>query len=227
MSPVEGSGDVRAGASVAHQPRAAGRTALGRVVRRRAGALGHRRAPAGGRAPGRRRRVRRAGPRRRLRHRRERPPPRRSGAERAGRRRGPDGGGARHARRPQRAGWTSGSRSRRRPATWVVSAGCSRRCSTAGCSTPSTATSGATTWPAWRPSPVPAVGCTCCASATWGRSGPHPVSEQDLRAAFPDSSGWRVEALRPERCLTRFHGEAGAPAWLATLRRLEAGGAGA
>ncbi len=66
-----------------------------------------------------------------------------------------------------------------------------------------------------------------CFSDVGAGLGPHPVSEQDLRAAFPDSSGWRVEALRPERCLTRFHGEAGAPAWLATLRRLEAGGAGA
>jgi len=66
-----------------------------------------------------------------------------------------------------------------------------------------------------------------CFSDVGAGLGPHPVSEQELRAAFPDSSGWRVETLRPERCLTRFHGEAGAPAWLATLRRLEAGGAGA
>jgi hypothetical protein len=56
--------------------------------------------------------------------------------------------------------------------------------------------------------------------------GPHPVSEQELRAPFSASAGWRVEALGPERCLTRFHGEDGAPAWLATLHRLETDGAG-
>ncbi|HEX6695910.1 MAG TPA: class I SAM-dependent methyltransferase [Solirubrobacteraceae bacterium] len=48
--------------------------------------------------------------------------------------------------------------------------------------------------------------------------GPHPVSEQELRAAFDDAGGWRVAAIRPERCETRFHA-AGAPAWLATMER--------
>jgi len=50
-------------------------------------------------------------------------------------------------------------------------------------------------------------------------TGPHPVSEQELRAAFPSASGWNVAAIEPERIETRFH-ENGAPAWLATIKRL-------
>ena len=50
-------------------------------------------------------------------------------------------------------------------------------------------------------------------------TGPHPVSEQDLRAAFTSASGWNVSAIEPERIETRFHDD-GAPAWLATIKRL-------
>jgi len=49
--------------------------------------------------------------------------------------------------------------------------------------------------------------------------GPHPVSQQDLRAAFSPSTGWNVIALEPDRLQTRFH-DHGAPAWLATIRRI-------
>jgi len=49
-------------------------------------------------------------------------------------------------------------------------------------------------------------------------AGPHPVSREELRAAFDDAGGWRVAAIRAERCETRFHA-AGAPAWLATVER--------
>jgi SAM-dependent methyltransferase len=48
-------------------------------------------------------------------------------------------------------------------------------------------------------------------------TGPHPVSEDELRTAFGD--GWEVVALVPDRVLTRFHGDDGAPAWLAMIRR--------
>jgi SAM-dependent methyltransferase len=48
--------------------------------------------------------------------------------------------------------------------------------------------------------------------------GPHPVAEQELRSAFDDDR-WRVVALQPERLLTRYHDENGAPAWLATIER--------
>jgi SAM-dependent methyltransferase len=50
-------------------------------------------------------------------------------------------------------------------------------------------------------------------------TGPHPVGEEDLRAAF--AVGWRVAAVRPDRLQTRFN-DAGAPAWLATIERTRA-----
>ncbi|MGE3074734.1 MAG: class I SAM-dependent methyltransferase [Dehalococcoidia bacterium] len=48
-------------------------------------------------------------------------------------------------------------------------------------------------------------------------TGPHPVSEPELRAAF-SGGAWEIESLEEERVLTRFHSD-GAPAWLATVRR--------
>ena len=58
-----------------------------------------------------------------------------------------------------------------------------------------------------------------CFSDVGPDSGPHPVSQEELRAAFDDAGGWRVVAIGPERCETRFHAD-GAPAWLATMQRL-------
>ena len=58
-----------------------------------------------------------------------------------------------------------------------------------------------------------------CFSDEGPDTGPHPVSEQELRAAFPSGSGWQVVAIEPDRVLTRFHDDDGAPAWLATIRR--------
>jgi ubiquinone/menaquinone biosynthesis C-methylase UbiE len=49
--------------------------------------------------------------------------------------------------------------------------------------------------------------------------GPHPVSQQELSAAFNSSNGWNVAAIEPERLQTRFHDD-GAPAWLATIKRI-------
>jgi SAM-dependent methyltransferase len=46
--------------------------------------------------------------------------------------------------------------------------------------------------------------------------GPHPVSRDELRAAFDPGNDWRVAAIEPERIQTRFH-DHGAPAWLATI----------
>ncbi|MEA2570653.1 MAG: hypothetical protein QOI24_2654 [Acidobacteriota bacterium] len=54
-----------------------------------------------------------------------------------------------------------------------------------------------------------------CFSDEGPDTGPHPVSQQELRAAF---SGWNV-AIERERIQTRFHGDDGAPAWLATIKR--------
>jgi SAM-dependent methyltransferase len=45
---------------------------------------------------------------------------------------------------------------------------------------------------------------------------PHPVREDELRAAFAD--GWNIAEIRPERLETRIHAHA-VPAWLATIRR--------
>lgn len=58
-----------------------------------------------------------------------------------------------------------------------------------------------------------------CFSDEGPDAGPHPVSAEVLRSAFLAGSGWTVEAIARERLQTRFHGEGGAPAWLATIRR--------
>jgi SAM-dependent methyltransferase len=50
-------------------------------------------------------------------------------------------------------------------------------------------------------------------------TGPHPVTEQELRAAFDPGNGWTVVAVEPDRVQTRFHDD-GAPAWLATIKRI-------
>lgn len=55
--------------------------------------------------------------------------------------------------------------------------------------------------------------------------GPHPISQQDLRAAFCPNTGWDVAAIEPERVQTRVH-EDGAPAWLATIKRMSLSAAG-
>lgn len=51
-------------------------------------------------------------------------------------------------------------------------------------------------------------------------TGPHPISQQELRAAFSPSYGWEVVAIQPERIHTRFHDDSGAPAWFATITRI-------
>jgi SAM-dependent methyltransferase len=50
-------------------------------------------------------------------------------------------------------------------------------------------------------------------------TGPHPISEEDLGAAFNAGSGWNVAAIEPDRVQTRYHAN-GAPAWLATIQRI-------
>ncbi|MGC2639447.1 MAG: class I SAM-dependent methyltransferase [Acidobacteriaceae bacterium] len=58
-----------------------------------------------------------------------------------------------------------------------------------------------------------------CFSDSAPDTGPHPVSEAELRAAFTPASGWIIADLAPERIQTRFHVD-GAPAWLATATRI-------
>ena len=50
-------------------------------------------------------------------------------------------------------------------------------------------------------------------------TGPHPISERELRSAFSPANAWNITALEPDRIHTTFH-EHGAPAWLATIKRI-------
>ena len=58
-----------------------------------------------------------------------------------------------------------------------------------------------------------------CFSDAGPDAGPHPVTRDELRAAFESSADWIVVAIEPDRVTTRFHGDDGAPAWLATITR--------
>jgi SAM-dependent methyltransferase len=59
-----------------------------------------------------------------------------------------------------------------------------------------------------------------CFSDVGSDTGPHPVSRGELAAPFGPGSGWNVAAIEADRVLTRFHDDHGAPAWLATLKRI-------
>jgi SAM-dependent methyltransferase len=48
--------------------------------------------------------------------------------------------------------------------------------------------------------------------------GPHPISQEELRAAFTRGSGWSVASVSPDRIRTRFSAQ-GPPAWLARIER--------
>jgi SAM-dependent methyltransferase len=61
-----------------------------------------------------------------------------------------------------------------------------------------------------------------CFSDVGVDTGPHPVTKNELRAAFQPSTGWSVAAIETERILTRYHDD-GAPAWLATINRVNLG----
>jgi len=58
-----------------------------------------------------------------------------------------------------------------------------------------------------------------CFSDEGPDTGPHPVSQDELRVAFDPSTGWHVAAIERDRAQTRFHDD-GAPAWLATVKRV-------
>jgi SAM-dependent methyltransferase len=58
-----------------------------------------------------------------------------------------------------------------------------------------------------------------CFSDDGPGTGPHPVSREELAAAFGPGSGWKVAAIEADRIQTRFHDDDGAPAWLATMKR--------
>jgi SAM-dependent methyltransferase len=58
-----------------------------------------------------------------------------------------------------------------------------------------------------------------CFSNDGPNTGPHPIRQEELRAAFNPSNGWNVAAIEPDRIQTRFH-DHGAPAWFATIKRI-------
>jgi len=57
-----------------------------------------------------------------------------------------------------------------------------------------------------------------CFSDDGPDTGPHPISQQELRAAFNPSNGWEIAAIEPDRLQTRIHDDS-APAWFATIKR--------
>ena len=59
-----------------------------------------------------------------------------------------------------------------------------------------------------------------CFSDEGPGTGPHPVSQDELRAAFNPGTGWNVAAIEPDRVQTRYHDDNGAPAWFATVKRI-------
>lgn len=58
-----------------------------------------------------------------------------------------------------------------------------------------------------------------CFSDVGAVCGPHPVSQEELRAAFKRSGGWSVASVSPERIQTRLDLRY-APAWLAKIERI-------
>jgi SAM-dependent methyltransferase len=59
-----------------------------------------------------------------------------------------------------------------------------------------------------------------CFSDAGPGTGPHPVRREDLTAVFNPGNGWDIVAIEPDRVQTRFHDDNGAPAWLATIKRI-------
>ena len=59
-----------------------------------------------------------------------------------------------------------------------------------------------------------------CFSDEGPDTGPHPVSQEELRAAFSPRTGWNIAAIEPDRVQTRYHAAHGAPAWFATITRI-------
>jgi ubiquinone/menaquinone biosynthesis C-methylase UbiE len=51
-------------------------------------------------------------------------------------------------------------------------------------------------------------------------TGPHPITQDELRATFNHSGGWNVAAIKADRVQTKFHDDNGAPAWFVTIKRI-------
>jgi hypothetical protein len=59
----------------------------------------------------------------------------------------------------------------------------------------------------------------CLSDRGPGARGPHPVSQEELRAAFKPADGWSVASITPDRIQTTFSAQ-GASAWLAKIERI-------
>lgn len=59
----------------------------------------------------------------------------------------------------------------------------------------------------------------CFSDTGADRCGPHPISQEELRAAFAPGSNWSVAWVSPDRIQARFAAH-GAPAWLARIERI-------
>ena len=57
-----------------------------------------------------------------------------------------------------------------------------------------------------------------CFSDEGPDTGPHPVGQEELRAAFDHGNGWNVAAIEPDRIQTRNQDRV--PAWFATIKRI-------
>jgi len=57
-----------------------------------------------------------------------------------------------------------------------------------------------------------------CFSDVGPETGPHPVSEAELRVAFAPGTGWEIAEIEAVRIETRFH-DHGASGWLARVTR--------
>jgi len=58
-----------------------------------------------------------------------------------------------------------------------------------------------------------------CFSDEGPDTGPHPISQTQLRAAFNVVAGWEIAAIDRDRVQTRYH-ENGAPGWLVRAKRI-------
>lgn len=58
-----------------------------------------------------------------------------------------------------------------------------------------------------------------CFSGEGPEIAPHPIRQDELRAAFNTSAGWNVVTIKEDRLQTRFHAN-DAPAWCATIKRI-------
>ncbi len=58
-----------------------------------------------------------------------------------------------------------------------------------------------------------------CFSDEGPDTGPHPIRQEELRAALNLSSGWNIASIEAARIETRMHAN-GAPAWFATIKRI-------